>query len=154
MPHAAINPDTLYDSGSLYSQAIRATGNTALHCAGQVAVDASGRLVGRGDVVAQARQALVNVGNLLTAAGAAPADVAQIRIGAVNHRTAYLAPIQAEISEFFGAAPLRAGTRLGVASLALPEYLVEIEVTAVLGPCAWRKQSPRRLDARCGYGSR
>lgn len=132
MPHTAINPATLHDSHRLYSQAIRATGNTVLHCAGQVAVDASGQLVGKGDVVAQARQALANVGKLLAAAGAAPADVARIRIYAVNHRTEYLAPIQAEVSRFFGDAPLPASTWIGVAALALPEYLVEIEVTAVL----------------------
>lgn len=132
MPHTAVNPDTLHDSHRLYSQAILATGNTVLHCAGQVAVDADGRLVGKGDVVAQARQDLTNIGKLLAAAGAAPADVARIRIYVVNHKTEYLEPIQAEISKFFGDAPLPASTWIGVASLALPEYLVEIEVTAVL----------------------
>ena len=132
MSREAIHPATLYDSQRLYSQAIRATGNTVLHCAGQVAVDADGRLIGKGDVVAQARQDLANIGRLLAAAGAAPADVARIRVYVVNHKTEYLEPIQAEITKFFGDAPLPASTWLGVASLALPEYLVEIEATAVL----------------------
>ncbi|MGH8153974.1 MAG: RidA family protein [Rhodanobacteraceae bacterium] len=132
MPRQAINPETLYDSRRIYSQAIRTTSNTVLHCAGQIAVDQDGKLVGRGDVVAQARQDLANVGKLLAEAGATPADVARIRIYVVNHKTEFLEPISAEIAKFFGDVPLPASTWVGVASLARPEYLVEIEVTAVM----------------------
>lgn len=128
----AINPPSLRDMRQFYSQVIRTDGHTQVHCAGQVPVDADGQVVGRGDVVAQCRQALANVGEALAAAGATPADVARIRIYVVGHHTEYLAPISAEISRFFGDAPLPASTWLGVAALAMPEFLIEIEVTAVI----------------------
>lgn len=128
----AINPPGLPDMRQFYSQAIRTDGRTQVHCAGQVAVGPDGAVVGHGDVVAQCRQALANMGLALQAAGATPADVARIRIYVVGHRREYLAPISAEISRFFGDTPLPASTWLGVAALALPEFLIEIEVTAVL----------------------
>ena len=52
-----------------YSLGITVTPRKLLYVAGQVGVDASGRLVVKGDAAAQARQALVNIGHVLAGAG-------------------------------------------------------------------------------------
>ena len=51
------------------SSGITVTPRKLLYVAGQVGVDASGRLVVKGDAAAQARQALVNIGHVLAGAG-------------------------------------------------------------------------------------
>jgi enamine deaminase RidA (YjgF/YER057c/UK114 family) len=132
MVREAINPESLHSTRRYYSQAIRSKGQQIIHCAGQVALDGDGNLVGPGDVVVQCRQALANLAVVLTEAGATPADVARIRIYVVNHKTEYLEPVSAELAAFFGDIALPASTWLGVASLAMPGFLIEIEVTAVL----------------------
>ena len=52
-----------------YSLGITATPRKLLYVARQVGVDASGRLVVKGDAAAQTRQALVNIGHVLAGAG-------------------------------------------------------------------------------------
>lgn len=56
-----INPKDLPTPAS-YTQVIAATGSRLVFVAGQVADDAHGNLVGRGDLAAQARQVFANVG--------------------------------------------------------------------------------------------
>ena len=55
-----INPEGLPTPAS-YTQVIVATGSRLVFVAGQVADDADGSLVGRGDLVAQARRAFADV---------------------------------------------------------------------------------------------
>lgn len=131
MSREAINPESLY--GSLeygFSHAIRADGGTLVHCAGQVGWDKDYQLVGAGDVGAQARQALRNLKDVLAAAGATPADVVRLRTYVVNHRPEYLEPVGAALAEFYADAVPAANTWIGVQSLALPDFLIEIEATA------------------------
>ena len=131
MKREAINPDSVYPSAQYgYSHAIKASGGSLVHCAGQVAWDKHYNIVGEGDVGAQARQAMNNLGEVLAAAGASPANVVRMRTYVVNHRPEYLKPIGAAIAQFFGDIAPPANTLIGVQSLALPEFLIEIEMTA------------------------
>lgn len=133
MTRAAINPDTLY--GSLqygFSHAIKSTGATTIHCAGQVGWDKDYNLVGEDDIGAQARQALENLREVLAAAGASPANVVRMRTYVVNHSPEHIEPIGAALAEFYGDVIPAANTWIGVQALALPGFLVEIEVTAVI----------------------
>jgi enamine deaminase RidA (YjgF/YER057c/UK114 family) len=133
MIRRAINPDTMYASTPFgFSHAVEQQPGRTLHLAGQVAWDSGYQLVGGDDVVAQARQALANLKQVLAAAGAAPADVVRMRTYIVNHDPEKLAAICAEISAFYGDAEPAANTVVGVAALALPAFLIEIEVTAAL----------------------
>ena len=52
-----------------YSLGITVTPGRLLYVAGQVGVDSSGNLVGKGDAKAQTRQALENIGLVLAGAG-------------------------------------------------------------------------------------
>jgi enamine deaminase RidA (YjgF/YER057c/UK114 family) len=128
-----INPSDLYDSvGYGFSHAARQRGGSLLHLAGQVAWDKAGKLVGAGDLAAQTRQALANIRSVLAAAGASPADVLRLRTYVVNHSPEKLGPVLAEIAQFYGTALPAPNTFIGVNTLALPEFLVEIEATAVV----------------------
>ncbi|OLE30962.1 MAG: enamine deaminase RidA [Actinobacteria bacterium 13_1_20CM_3_68_10] len=112
---------------SHYTDAVRA--GDLLFVSGCVPVDSEGKLVGGGDVVAQTRQALENVGRVLEAAGMTFADVAKV--------TVYLTDIddRPRINpvrrEFFG--EIRpASTLVEVSRLAIPGAKVEIEAVAVV----------------------
>jgi 2-iminobutanoate/2-iminopropanoate deaminase len=112
---------------SHYTDAVRA-GNL-LFVSGCVAVDADGKLVGEGDVVAQARQVFENIRLCLAAAGATFADVVKVTtfLTDVSDR-ARINPVR---EEFFG--PARpASTLVEVSALVMPEFLIEVEAVAVL----------------------
>jgi reactive intermediate/imine deaminase len=111
-----------------YSHGIIASGKI-LFVAGQIALDESGNLVGPGDAVAQARQVLVNLQRIVEGAGASMADVART--------TVYLTRLEdrtrvGEVRAEFFPPPPPANTLLVVASLAQPEFLVEIDAIVPL----------------------
>lgn len=129
-----INPPGLYDSVRYgFSHAARQQGGSVLQLAGQVAWDNEGKLVGAGDLAAQTRQALANIGAVLAAAGASPADILGLRTYVVNHTPDKLGPVLGEIARFYGDATPAPNTFIGVSALALPEFLIEIEAAAVVG---------------------
>jgi enamine deaminase RidA (YjgF/YER057c/UK114 family) len=99
--------------------------------AGQVAEDARGDLVGRGDLAAQSRQAFANLGRALASTGARPDQVAKITILVAGYRREDLPAIeQGRVSLFGDHRP--ADTLFGMATLSDPEYLIEVDAIAVL----------------------
>jgi 2-iminobutanoate/2-iminopropanoate deaminase len=112
---------------SHYTDAVRV--GDLVFVSGCVPVDADGRLVGDGDVVAQARQAFGNVGAVLAAAGCSFADVAKVTIFLtdVDDRP-LINPIRQEL--FGGTRP--ASTLVEVSRLAIPGAKIEVEAVAVV----------------------
>ena len=112
---------------SHYTDAVRA--GDLVFVSGCVPVDADGRLVGSGDVVAQARQTLTNVGAVLAAAGCSFADVAKVTVFLtdVDDRTR-INPVR---QEFFGHSR-PASTLVEVTRLAIPGAKIEVEAVAVV----------------------
>ena len=112
---------------SHYTDAVRA--GDLLFVSGCVALDADGKLVGQGDVVAQARQVFANIGLCLSAAGATFADVVKVTtfLTDISDR-ARINPVR---QEFFGDAR-PASTLVEVSALVVPEFLIEIEAVAVV----------------------
>ncbi|MGH8915157.1 MAG: RidA family protein [Acidimicrobiia bacterium] len=131
MEKLAINPPTLHAAPG-YSQIIRVTGGTTIYIAGQVAWDAGGKLVGPGDLEAQARQAFTNLLAALSAAGAQPSDLVKVGIYVVGHSPEKLGIIRAVRDEIFQAGALPTSTLIGVQSLALPDLLIEVDAIAVI----------------------
>ena len=124
-----INPDDL-SRPQTYTQVIVARGSRIVFVAGQVAEDAQGNLVGAGDLEAQARQAFANVGRALTAGGARPDQVTKITIFVVDYRADCLPAIEeGRVAAFGDHKP--ADTLVGVAALAHPGCLIEVEAIAV-----------------------
>ncbi len=114
-----------------FSQAIEITGHTrVLHCAGQIAVNEQGEPQHEGDMAAQVALAMDNVEKVLDGAGMTLANVVKI-----NHYTTDIDRFfeaYGEIHSRLGKAGVQpASTWLGVARLAFPPLMVEIEVTAV-----------------------
>jgi reactive intermediate/imine deaminase len=108
-----------------YSHGVMA-GNL-IFVAGQVPVDASGQLVGAGDIGAQTRQVIKNVEAVLAAEGASLADVVSTTVYLTNFdRYKDYDRVYAEC--FGGNRPARATVR---ADLVRPEWLVEIQAIAV-----------------------
>jgi len=133
MSNIKINPAGLYESLPFgFSHAALQEGGRTLHLAGQVAWDSNASIVGAGDLAAQTRQALANLGAVLAAAGAGPADIVRLRTYVVDHTPDKLGPVLGEIGAFYGDATPAPNTFLGVAALALPDFLIEIEATAVV----------------------
>jgi 2-iminobutanoate/2-iminopropanoate deaminase len=112
---------------SHYTDAVRA--GDLLFVSGCVPVDSEGKLVGGGDVVAQTRQALENLGRVLEAAGVTFADVAKVTVYLtdVDDRPR-INPVR---REFFGETR-PASTLVEVSRLAIPGAKVEIEAVAVV----------------------
>ena len=63
-----------------YSHAAETRGGRVLFLAGQVAKDRDGRVVGKGDLIAQFRQVCENLKTLVTAAGGQLTDVVKLTI--------------------------------------------------------------------------
>jgi enamine deaminase RidA (YjgF/YER057c/UK114 family) len=115
-----------------YTQVVLAQGRRMAFIAGQVSIDAEGKLVAPGDFAGQVKQVFANLGTALKGAGATPADVTKITIYVVNYKPE-LRPLLGEArSTLFGATALPASTLVGVQALAEPGFLIEIEAVAVL----------------------
>lgn len=111
---------------SHYTDAVRF--GDLLFVSGVAPVDAEGRLVGAGDVVAQARQVFANLRRVLQAAKADFSDVLKVTVYLtdVADRTR-INPIRQE--HFGDSRP--ASTLIGINELAIPGMKIEIE--AVVG---------------------
>jgi enamine deaminase RidA (YjgF/YER057c/UK114 family) len=131
--HERLNPPGLFDASVLaYTQVMKSRGGTVVHIAGQAALSPSLEVIGADDFEAQTRACFENLGIALQGAGATPADVANLRIYVVGHRGEYVPILKDALLAFFGPDALPPGTLIGVASLAMPELLIEIEATAVM----------------------
>jgi len=102
---------------------------TMLYISGQVALDRGGRLIGKGDITAQAKQAFANLTAILKEAGGTPKNIVKMTTLITHHR--YLEPYRAVRGTLFQE-PFPANTLLVVESLADPDWLIAIEAIAAL----------------------
>ena len=112
-----------------YNHAIVKDG-TPVFIAGQVANGPDGKLVGEGDVAAQAEQVFANIRAVLVACGGSMEDIVKITVFTTDlaHR-----PALAEARKrHFRSGQFPASTFLVVSSLADPRFLVEIEAVAMI----------------------
>lgn len=129
-----LNPDGL-PKPDAYRQVAVASGSKLVFLAGQVARDADGAPVGAGDLAAQVEQAFRNVDIAVRAAGATFADVAKLTVYVVDwtpDKMSSLGEGAARAAGALGIDPVRPITLIGVAALAEPDLLVEIEAIAVI----------------------
>jgi enamine deaminase RidA (YjgF/YER057c/UK114 family) len=109
-----------------------ASGSRILFLSGQTGQVADGSVAGP-DFKSQATQSLTNIKTALAANGAGLADVAKIVFYIVDWNMEKLGPLMEAAIEVFGDEfPVTATTLIGVAALFEPEYLIEVDVTAVL----------------------
>lgn len=101
-----------------------------LVCAGQTSVDDDGNSLHPGDMRAQAVKALENLETVLQQAGFTLADVVRLNYY-VTDVGAFFSAMDVFRERFHAAGCRPASTLLGVAALARPELMIEIEATAV-----------------------
>ncbi|QAT84569.1 endoribonuclease L-PSP [Corallococcus coralloides] len=134
MPVTLLNPDGIMKP-DVYRQVAIATGTRQVHIAGQVAYDADGQLVARGDLAGQVAQAYRNVAIALAAAGATFDDVVRLTFYVVDWKREsmpdFLAGIE-QVARELKISPAPASL-IGVSALYEPGVLVELEATAVVG---------------------
>src|SRR5262245_5705541 len=112
-----------------YSHVVSTRGGKTIYIAGQVAFDAKGQLVGKGDLAAQTRQVFENLSIALKAAGATFAHVVKTNY---YMRDASQVAVVREIRSKYFTSELPASTLVEVPRLANADFLIEIEVIAVV----------------------
>ena len=133
MANEHIQPDELFSSQQFgFSQVVASPPGKQIFVSGQVAWDKNFKIVGAGDLAAQAEQALKNLGHALGAAGATPADVTSLRVYIPNYKPEDASIVGRAVGGFFGDSPPSAQTLLGIQSLATQDLMIEIEATAVV----------------------
>ena len=130
MEKRQINPWTWQERFG-FAQAWRVDGaQSIVFAAGQTGVSADGEVLAVGDLEGQTRLAFENLRTVLQDAGASFDDVVKV--------TLYLTDISkirdaARVrDEFIDTARPRASTAIGVAALALPDLMIEVDAIAVL----------------------
>lgn len=129
MSKKLINPKELFDSSvSGYSQAVIETETGLLFISGQVDWNQQYEITEK-SVEGQLRRALNNLKVALEAAESSVGQLLHVRVYIRGELGEYLNTISPILSEFLGESR-PALTGIGVASLASPETLVEIEAVA------------------------
>jgi len=132
MSKVAVNPGSVFSSLEHgFSQGVVARGQRTLYLSGQVAWDAEKRLVGS-DLETQAMQAFANVQAVVAAVGGTLGDVVSLRIYVVDYRPEKAPAVSRALRHFFTGDVKPASTWIGVAALADPGFLIEVEAIAVL----------------------
>lgn len=131
MKKTHLNPSVVSDPGGLYSQLVKVDVGDAtfLYLAGQVGEDKDGNVVGEGDLAAQAEQIYKNIAAILATEGAGLSDIvrATTYITDMSKRS-----VVSEIRKRLFPVNPPATALVGVNTLAGDEWLIEVEVTAVI----------------------
>ncbi|MEC4570751.1 RidA family protein [Streptomyces virginiae] len=130
MAHAIVNPDGLHDPAPFgYSHTATVPAGTELVLvAGQYGSDPDGAVVSA-DFGEQVERTFHNIGVALAAHGLDLGHVVRLRTYVVNHDVTRLGPIAAAVQKHWGGRP-PTQTLIGVAALATPDMLFEVEAVA------------------------
>jgi len=113
-----------------YTHVVEVTGPAkTVYIAGQIAFDKDGKVVGAGNMKAQAEQVFKNLQTALAAAGAKFTDVVKMNTYVTDMDQA---PAVREVRARFFGTTTPASTLVQVVKLARPELMIEVEVIAVV----------------------
>lgn len=127
-----LNPPELSTS-PFYSNAVSAEGGGKLvYVSGQVSWNASGAVVGKGDMRAQSEQVFKNVTAALKAGGAGWDDVIKMNGYMVGMNAERVGAYREVRQRFLKEGALPASTLVGVEALVHPDLLLEVEVVAAV----------------------
>jgi 2-iminobutanoate/2-iminopropanoate deaminase len=126
-----INPPDVYEPNrNIYTQVIKATGSVQVHLAGMVPWSIEKSVIGRGDMAAQVAAVLENIERSLATANASRKDVVRINVYTIDVER-YVNEGAPVLTKFFGdTKPV--STTVEVSRLVHPDWLVEIEATAII----------------------
>jgi enamine deaminase RidA (YjgF/YER057c/UK114 family) len=123
-----VNPSSLAKPAG-YTHVAEVTGGRTIYISGQVPADQAGNVVGIGDFAAQTVQVFENLKLALAEAGATFGDVVKVNMYVTD--MSYIQVLREIRLRYYGAnAPV--STLVEVSRLARPEFMIEIEVIAVV----------------------
>ena len=122
-----VSPVLMTPAG-IMSHGIKAPAGNMVFVSGQVARNAQGETVGKGDIEAQTRQVLENVKSVLAAGGATMDDVVKVTVFVTD--VGDYAAIHKVRGEYFKT-DYPASTMVEVKALVNPDLMIEIEAIAV-----------------------
>jgi enamine deaminase RidA (YjgF/YER057c/UK114 family) len=126
-----LNPDDLVKNPAFTNVIVVSGSVKTVYIGGQDAVDASGTIVGKGDIKTQAEQVLKNLQTALTAGGAELEHVIKWNVYVVQGQP--LQPAFEVFQRVWGNRPNPpAITMMFVAGLAHPDFLCEMDAVAVV----------------------
>jgi enamine deaminase RidA (YjgF/YER057c/UK114 family) len=126
-----LNPPTLSPTFG-WTHVVTATGGKTIYVSGQVGGNERGEVVGNGDLRAPTVQTFENLKHALTAAGATFRDVVKSNLYVVGLKPEHVPIIREVRSRYFDATRPPASTLVGVSALVGADWLIEIEVIAVV----------------------
>jgi len=122
-------PDSMPKSVG-YSQVAVVSGGTLVFIAGQVALDRSGNVTGKGDFRAQAQQVFENLKSAVEFAGGTFNDV--IKLNTYFLDSSHLPQFREVRDRYINLTQPPASTAVQVSRLFRPEFLIEVEAVAVV----------------------
>jgi len=122
-------PKRIVQGHVLYSPVVTVVPGKLVFVSGMLSRNSAGEIVGKGDMAAQIRQVLENIGTALAAAGASMADVVKRQIFTTDI-DAYFKHIDAHMAH--EGSNLSTSTAVEVRRLSHPDFLIEMEVVAVI----------------------
>lgn len=126
-----VNPPGMKPLG-MYTQVTVATGGSLAFISGQVSVDGQGKVVGAGDIRAQAVQVFENLKTALDGIGASFEDVVKFTIYIVGLTQERRKAVMDVRGRYISHQNPPAATMIGVQNLVEPELLLEIEAVVAL----------------------
>ena len=128
MTRKIIQPLSVHSTAGVGYSHVAKAGDT-VYIAGQIALDADGNLVGKGDAEAQTHQAYANLQAILEELGGSLEDIVKLTTYLTDR--SHLETFRRVRNRFFED-PFPPNTLLFISGLAQPDYLVEIEAVAFL----------------------
>lgn len=126
-----LNPPALNPTNG-FTHVVTATGGKTIYVSGQVSVNEKAEVIGTGDMRAQVERVFENLKACLTAAGATFDDVVKITYFVTGLKPEHVPHIREVRSKYLNMAKPPASSLIGVAALVVPEWLIEIELVAVV----------------------
>ena len=126
-----INPPELNPTNG-FTHVVSATPGKTIYVSGQVSVNERAEVVGKGDLRAQVERVFANLTVALASAGATFHDVVKITYFVVDLKPEHVAHVREVRSKYLNMDAPPASTLVGIAALVVPEWLIEIEVVAVV----------------------
>src|ERR1051325_1907737 len=122
-----LNPSTLSPPTG-YTHIVEVTRGKTVYISGQVSLDKSGNIVGKGDFVAQTMQVFENLKAALAAGGATFENDVKVTMFVTD--MANIATLRTIRLKYWGTNP-PASTLVQIGKLALEDFMIEIEAIAV-----------------------
>ncbi len=128
------NPAGLAKPLGAYSHVSRAKASELVFIAGQLAVNAAGELVGKGDFAAQTRQVFDNLGRTLLTEGLGFADVVKFTTFLVHSQDveSFMAVRKELFAKLYPSGHYPPNTLLMIDRLVGEQFLIEVEAVAAV----------------------